>query len=1085
MRDLLDRVARAYLSGPGGRYTHVSPALAGLLLAAKLSRSPGRMAVLVPGEEEGRALLAAFQTFLPEAGARSFPPYPVTPYDFMPLPISTRCQAVEALHAWRTGAARLLAVPAGVLPYPFPPSAGLAVALGLALERDAVPAWLARSGYQRVPLVAEKGEFAVRGFIVDVFPPHRDAPLRLEWEGERLAFLRTMDPFTQRSTGPADETVLLPLRLWGTGADGGRLEWMEGRVRGRGGEKLVEQARQSGRAEALELFFGGRAPLEAGAGLAAFDWELVKKRWGEAFAVLDQEGRETAEGGFLDLPAAEFFFSPADEPYRPDLLMARLGGEPGLDLPIRQRGLGVVPGHFPTLGREFRALLDEGYAVTVSLRHPSHRKALGRYFDEAGLPSPKTVEGALPESIVLEDLKVALLASGKLVGEPPAPPRPPSARAVLPDLDEFKPGERVVHAEHGIGMYQGLHPIGGAEFVKIKFADGDIYLPMERLDTLTRYRGATGEPPPLDRIGSNAFQKRKKKARKAMKSMVGELLDLYAMRKIAKGHAFAADTEMVEDLVAGFAFEPTPDQARTWEEVKADMEAPVPMDRLVCGDVGFGKTEVAIRAAFKAVQDGFQVAVLCPTTLLAFQHQRTFSERLAGFPVRVEWLSRFIAAAEQKKVVARVAAGTTDILIGTHRILSPDVRYANLGLLVIDEEQRFGVAQKERIRQVRKNVDTLTLTATPIPRTFHMALLGLKDMSLILTPPLGRFAVETSIVPFNPVFLRDAIRFELGRGGQVFFVHNRVERIEEIHAYLSNLVPEARLVVTHGQMGERPLERAMMAFIRGEADLLLTTTIIENGIDIPHANTLIVNNAHTFGLAQLYQLRGRVGRSDRQAFCYLTVPSFDTITEGAMERLRALEEFTALGSGFRVAAKDLEIRGAGDLLGREQSGNIDALGYDLYLRLLEKTVQEMKGLPDLTEEVELHLDVTAQIPPDYIPDEALRLKVYRQLLTAPLEELPAALRDQFGPPPPAMNLLLAVARVRRHLQRLKVRSVVRQPGKLVLRIDPATPVPLEKWIDVAGRFPGSYFSQDGALTLKQDREGDILVYWLDRFLADL
>ncbi len=1085
MHALLDRIRREVLQQPGGRYTHVNPTLAGLLLAAQLSK-PGRpAAVVVPGEEEGQALLAAFRAFLPEAGARFYPVHPVTPYDFMPLPMSTRCQAVEALHAWRSGTARLLAVPAAVLPHPFPPAQAFAVAPGMALDRDALTRWLDRWGYARVPMVAEKGEYAVRGFIVDLFPPDRDAPLRLEWEGERLAFLRAVDPYTQRSTGPVEEALLLPLRLWDTAVSQERLEWLEGRVRGRGGEKLAERARQAGDLQALELLLGERGPLRGDFDLAAFDWESVKRRWGEAYAVLEHEATETAEGGYLDLPAAEYFLSPEEEPYRPDLVFSRLGGDPGTDRPVRQRGLGIVGGNFPTLGRELRALRDEGYAVTLYIKHPSHRRVLGRFFDEEGLPVPAMVEAALPESIVLEDLKVALLASGKLVGEPPAAPRPPSARAILPDLDEFKLGERVVHAEHGIGMYQGLHPIGGAEFVKVKFADGDVYLPMDRLDTLTRYRGASGEPPPLDRIGSNAFQKKKKRAKKAMKSMVGELLNLYAMRKIAKGTAFSPDTEMVEALCAGFPFEPTPDQARTWEEVKGDMEVPVPMDRLVCGDVGFGKTEVAIRAAFKAVQDGFQVAVLCPTTILAFQHHRTFIERLAEFPVRVEWLSRFIPAAEQKKVVERLAAGATDILIGTHRILSQDIVYANLGLLIIDEEQRFGVAQKERIRQARKAVDTLTLTATPIPRTFNMALLGLKDMSLILTPPLGRFAVETSIVPFNPVFLRDVIRFELQRGGQIFFVHNRVERIEEIHAYLSALVPEARIVVTHGQMGERPLERGMMTFIRGEADLLLTTTIIENGIDIPHANTLIVNNAHTFGLAQLYQLRGRVGRSDKQAFCYLTVPSFDTITEGAMERLRALEEFTALGSGFRVAAKDLEIRGAGDLLGREQSGNIDALGYDLYLRLLEKTVQEMKGLPDLTAEVELHLDIQAQIPPEYIPDEALRLKVYRQLLTAPLEGMPEALRDQFGPLPPAMELLLAVARVRRHLQRLKVRSAARRPGLLVLHIDPSTPVPLERWIDVAAKFPGSFFTQDGALTLKQDREGDILVYWLDRFLADL
>ena len=857
------------------------------------------------------------------------------------------------------------------------------------------------------------------------------------------------------------------------------------RVRGRGGEKLLEEALQTGSFQSLEFFLSGRAlPLAAEHGMA-LDWERIRTQWGERFEVLASEGRETADSGYFDLPASEFFLSPDEEAYRPEIRFSRLAGSGGGERIIRQRGVGIVPGNLPMFAGEYKALLDSGFEVVVWCKHASHRKALAAVLEEQNLPLPRFEEGPLEEHLVIEELSLALLSSLRIMGQPPSPPKIPSLRTLLPELDDFKIGERIVQAEHGIGLYQGLQEVGGEEFVRIRFADGDIYIPMHRIDTLSRYRAPGGELPPLDRIGSNAFHRRKRNTKKALRNMVGELLNLYAMRKISPGHAFAPATAMQQDLEDGFPFEETPDQARTWDEVKADMEHAVPMDRLVCGDVGFGKTEIAIRAAFKAVQDGFQAAILCPTTLLAFQHYRTFSSRLEPFPVEVAWLSRFIPKAGQKGVVERAKSGRTDILIGTHRLLSPDVEFARLGLLIIDEEQRFGVAQKERIRQLKKTVDTLTLTATPIPRTFNMALLGLKDMSLILTPPQGRFSVETTIVPYNPVFLRDAIRFELQRDGQVFFLHNRVDTLGEVASFLSDLVPEARITSTHGQMAEQVLEKHMMAFIRGEANLLLTTTIIENGIDIPRANTLIVNNAHAFGLAQLYQLRGRVGRSDRQAFCYLIVPSVDAISPGALDRLRALEEFTALGAGFRVAAKDLEIRGAGDLLGGEQSGNIDTLGYDLYMRLLERTVQEMKGEPDLQREVELHLDVHIRIPEDYVPQEELRLKVYRQLLTSPPEQLEASLRDQFGPPPPEMKALLSAARIRRSMRRLGIREIHKQRDLLVFHIDPTTPIALEQWIDVARRFPQSHFTPDGALKIRRDIGGEHLVYWLDDLLDTL
>jgi transcription-repair coupling factor (superfamily II helicase) len=992
---------------------------------------------------------------------------------------------MECLHAWETGKVRILILTAGHLSYPFPRVEALVLKVGTAPGREQLSCSLARMGYQKTSMVSEKGETASRGFILDVFSPQMDLPVRAELEGDTVASLRTFNPSDQRSRENLEEAVFLPIRFFPVKDPAKTAEFLRGRIRGRGGEKLLEEAEQSAGFQTLEFFMAGRTPLRGPGPRMALDWERIRAKWREHFDMLASEGREAAETGYLDLPAEEFFVSPEEGAYDPGTRFNRLASGASGERTIKLRGVGIVPGNLPTFGREYRDLLGTGFRIVLWLKHPSHRKGLSAYLQEQGLPLPEFEEGPLPEHLVFEELSLALLSSSRILGEPPAPPRLPSVRSLMPDLDDFKVGERIVQAEHGIGLYQGLHAMGGEEFIKIKFADGDIYIPMHRIDTVSRYRGSGGQLPPLDRIGSNAFHRRKRKAKKALKSMVGELLNLYAMRKISPGHAFGAYTPLQDDLEDAFPYEETPDQARTWDEVKTDMEAPVPMDRLVCGDVGFGKTEIAIRAAFKAVQDGLQAAILCPTTLLAFQHHRTFSERLAGLPVTVAWLSRFIPKAEQKAVVERVKAGRVDILIGTHRLLSQDVDYARLGLLIIDEEQRFGVAQKEKVRQMKKTVDTLTLTATPIPRTFNMALLGLKDMSLILTPPLGRFSVETSIVPYNPVFLRDVIRFELQRGGQVFFLHNRVERLEEVHAYLSALVPEGRFTVTHGQMSEHTLERNMLAFIRGEADVLLTTTIIENGIDIPHANTLIVNNAHTFGLAQLYQLRGRVGRSDRQAFCYLVVPSVDTISQGAMDRLLALEEFTALGAGFRVAAKDLEIRGAGDLLGREQSGNVDALGYDLYMRLLERTVQEMKGVPELQEEVELHLDLHVQIPPAYIPQEELRLKVYRQLLTSPLEELESSLRDQFGPPPPEVLTLLAAGRIRRAMQRLKIREVQKHRDLLVFRIDPSTSVPLEQWIDVARRFPQSHFTPEGALKIRQDREGEHLVYWLDDFLKSL
>ncbi len=556
-----------------------------------------------------------------------------------------------------------------------------------------------------------------------------------------------------------------------------------------------------------------------------------------------------------------------------------------------------------------------------------------------------------------------------------APERRKSAtKAFLSDLRDLKVGDLVVHVDHGIGTFVGLKQIGvtadGAqEFLELRYAGDDkLFVPVERLDLVQKYTGATR--PPLDRLGGASWERAKTRVKKAMRDMAEELLKLYAARKAVPGHAFGPDSHWQQEFEDAFEYELTIDQRSAIADIKRDMESSTPMDRLLCGDVGYGKTEVAMRAGFKAVMDGKQVAFLAPTTVLAFQHQKTLKERFAGFPVRIDMVSRFRSAAEQKETLAALAAGKVDIIVGTHRLLSKDVEFRDLGLLVVDEEQRFGVAHKERIKHLRaKKVDVLTMSATPIPRTLNMSLIGVRDMSIIETPPKDRLSIQTNVVKFDQQVIGRAIRSEMARGGQVFFVHNRVESIFSIGNLIQRLVPEARVAIGHGQMGEDTLERAMLDFVSRKCDVLLATTIVENGLDIPNANTIIINRADRYGLSQLYQLRGRVGRSDRPAYAYLLIPPEDNLSPVAKKRLAAIKEFSDLGSGFRVAALDLEIRGAGNLLGGEQSGHIEALGFEMYMKLLEQTVRELKG-----EELEDDRRATVNLRVDLRIDESLRLR---------------------------------------------------------------------------------------------------------------
>jgi transcription-repair coupling factor (superfamily II helicase) len=644
--------------------------------------------------------------------------------------------------------------------------------------------------------------------------------------------------------------------------------------------------------------------------------------------------------------------------------------------------------------------------------------------------------GSLSRGFRLPDAGLQIYAEADVFEEERRAPerRRSASKAFLSDLRDLKVGDFVVHVDHGIGLFVGLRQIGVADasqdFLELRYAGEDkLFVPVERLDLVQKYTGATR--PPIDRLGGTSWERAKTKVKKAMRDMAEELLKLYAARKAVPGHAFSSDSHWQREFEDAFEYELTPDQKTAVADIKHDMESPTPMDRLLCGDVGYGKTEVAMRAAFKAVMDGKQVAVLAPTTVLAFQHQKTLRERFAGFPVRTEMVSRFRSKAEQKEAITDLEAGKVDIIVGTHRLLSKDVIFRDLGLLVVDEEQRFGVAHKEKIKQLKKKVDVLTMSATPIPRTLNMSLVGIRDMSIIETPPKDRLSIQTNVVKFDQQVIARAIRSELERGGQVYFVHNRVESIFSIGQLVQRLVPEARVVVGHGQMDEEALERAMLDFVAKKFDVLLATTIVENGLDIPNANTIIINRADRYGLSQLYQLRGRVGRSDRPAYAYLLIPPEDNLSPVAKKRLAAIKEFSDLGSGFRVAALDLEIRGAGNLLGGEQSGQIDTVGFEMYMKLLEQTVKELKGeeLEDDTRAtVNLHVDL--RIDDSYVPDMNQRLMLYRKVAAARREEeidrvLEEAI-DRYGPLPDSVLNLADYGRIRVMADRLGVEAIDRE-----------------------------------------------------------
>jgi transcription-repair coupling factor (superfamily II helicase) len=726
------------------------------------------------------------------------------------------------------------------------------------------------------------------------------------------------------------------------------------------------------------------------------------------------------------------------------------------------------------------------YGLSFRLGSRAPRPGISEtYLDEAsyfaaGTSATTVVKAFVPDGVSLPEANLVLFGARDLFDEAEPGSQSPQLRrkskttAFMSDFRDLAMGDYVVHVEHGIGQYQGLKEIaqgdgGTAEFMILEYAEGArLYVPLTRLDLVQKYRSAEGAKPALSHLGTQQWAKTKARVKRAMQDMADELLKLYASRKTARGHAFSSDNEWQREFEDSFEFQETTDQEQAIADVKTDMEAATPMDRLLCGDVGYGKTEVAMRAAFKAVSDNKQVAVLAPTTVLAFQHYETFKRRFAPFPLQVEMISRFRNPRQQKEIVEKVEAGQVDILIGTHRLLSKDIKFHNLGLMVVDEEQRFGVRHKERLKQLKREVDVLTMSATPIPRTLHMSLVGLRDMSVIETPPKDRIAIQTVVAAWDEELLRNALEHELDRGGQAYFVHNRVESIYEIASKVQELVPRARVLVGHGQMSEAELEKVMLTFIRHEADILVATTIIENGLDIPLCNTIIVNRADRHGLSELYQLRGRVGRSNRRAYAYLLIPPNTELTPLARRRLAALKEFSDLGAGFKIAALDLELRGAGNLLGGQQSGHIDAVGFELYTSMLERTIGEMRG-EERAEEVEaqLNLGIDIRIPADYIREENQRLRMYKRVAgvssTEQLSDVEAELEDRYGPPPQPVRNLAEYASLRLLARQLGVLAIDRKRDYVGIRFAANAPVDPPKLAQFVTEYKGAQFTPGGTL----------------------
>jgi transcription-repair coupling factor (superfamily II helicase) len=1085
----------------------LTPAAGALTLARVFHKWRRPFLLVTPNGAEHESFLKDLAFFLGETGPRPagmeaqlllFPAHEVLPFQELSFDTEISCARIGAAYVAATSREPFLIVaPAGALRQKLPPRSRVRdplayVVVGETLNREEFLLRLLEGGYERRPLVEAQGEFSVRGGVIDLFPPLYAQPVRLEFWGDDVESIRLFDPASQRSQGTLEDLVVLPASE--VVLDGPAREHALARRKRRQDPQFwsnVQEGRHFPRIERhLEDFYPQPATLWdfLPADTVVVEWDplnlarelhkLTEEPLDNPQGWLDQEPWEQRRAPFAQI------FCPVLQWGHPDQeadIHFQVETNAGLARELAQAG--AESGRLvPALAHRLEEWRRGGFHVVLVSLSQHRAERLARLLREENLdteivPAPAWDPGPRLEITVGEisggfrllSQALIVLTEDEALGFRPEgrrrkESRPPQYLATLEDLSE---GDYIVHLDHGIGVYRGLVKLEvGREvndFLDMEYQGGDrLYLPVDRLNLVQKYLGVEGVAPRVERLGGKSWERAKGRVKKAVAKIARELVELYAARRVLPGHHFSPPDPVFQEFEATFEYEETPDQQHAIQEVLTDMTSDRPMDRLICGDVGYGKTEVAVRAAFKAAMDGKQVAVLVPTTVLAEQHFDTFKRRLANFPLEVRVLSRFKTPAEQRAILADLAQGKVDIVVGTHRLLSRDVVFRDLGLAVIDEEQRFGVKQKERLKEWRRTVDVLTLTATPIPRTLQLSLTGLRELSLINTPPENRRAIRTYLCRPEAAVIQAAIRRELARGGQVFFVHNRVRNLGTWARYAQSLVPEARVAMAHGQMPERELEKVMVKFWRREIDVLVCTAIIEAGLDIPAANTIIINRAHTMGLAQLYQLRGRVGRSQSQAYAYLLVPEEAALSNEAQKRLKALMEFTELGSGFKIALHDLQIRGAGNLLGQAQSGHLAEVGYELYLQLLEQAIREFKGEPpeDLAPDPEVRLPLAAYLPEDYVPDVQQRLALYRRLsgrLTPEMvEEMAGEFLDRFGPLPEEARNLLEVVRAKYLLRQLGVKRLDLQEGYAVLQFARPELLDLKRLIELLKKKPQNF-----------------------------
>ena len=1118
LRDLDDVVDRVMARAGSVRLTGLRGA-ARAVVVAHLVRAHGDrpVLVLVPTAKAADAFVDDLRTALgePESGGRvrAFPRHDTQPYDrFSPQPFVV-AQRMDVLYRWLASAR----APADALAPPDPAPVVVAtwtalaarvpsreavrarsvhLEVGQTIDRDALIETLVAAGYARMPLVEERGELAVRGGILDLFPPQRAHPLRVELLGDEVESIREFDAASQRSqsalgyaVAPPPRELLIDRSLVIERSEAIRELAASQNVEARAVDLMVDSLLRGNTPPGAEALAPLLQPaLETVLDFVPEDALVIADDPEAGYARLTRYVAEALENFDVAVASGRVVAPPHD------LLvpLERLEQEIQARRPVQLERLEIADARNDSecfnvraydLSELRRALVKartsdraldplvkvleswrlDRWRVVLSAASLSGAERLRTLLDEYGIQARTADEprpawrwsgrgrvevraAPLSEGFVFPLEKLAVVTEEEIFG-PREKRRHRTAwpeGAAIEALAQLSTGDTLVHAEHGIGIYRGLVSLTlrgvEGEFLRLEYAEGArLFLPVHRLNLVQRYAGSDGHVPRIDKLGGASWEKAKRSVRKSLRDMAQELLSMHAARELAPGHAFSPRDRLMEEFEAAFAFEETPDQLAVIEDVLADLQRPKPMDRLVCGDVGYGKTEVAARAAFRVAMDGVQVAVLVPTTILCQQHEETFRQRFDGYPMRIESLSRFRRPKETRAVLEGLADGTVDIVIGTHRLLQKRVRFRNLGLLVVDEEHRFGVAHKERIKQLKKTLDVITLTATPIPRTLQMAFTGLRDLSVIETPPADRLAIRTQVCRFSESLIREAILRELRRGGQVFFVHNRVQTIDAMEKLLARAVPEASVLVAHGQMRERDLEERMLRFLRGEANVLLCTTIIESGLDIPRANTILINRADALGLSQLYQLRGRVGRGAHRAYAYLLIPGEDALTADAERRLEAIQDLSALGSGFRLASMDLEIRGAGNLLGAEQSGMLAAVGYETYMEMLEQTIDELRGVmrePEI--DPEIRLPIPARLPDAYVANVNQRLVLYKRLASsredAEVDRIRDEILDRYGPLPTEAENLIGVIRLKVLARKLGVLAVDAAKREIVLTV---------------------------------------------------